>query len=176
MADGLNGVKQTTLTLNTASSYFGLWLSAANSSEIIDFYSKTGSLLAEFTTANLLAALPSTYYANPNSGANATQPFAYINFLATSDVAWSSIVFRNSTVDGTFEGDNFSSRVTAYNPSTDGTMPGTEFEIIHAGTETAIGIAIAPEPSPMMAALLIGGVSAGGSILRRVRKASAKVV
>jgi len=175
MADGLNGVQQTTLTLNTASSYFGLWLSAANSSEVIDFYSKTGSLLAEFTTANLLKALPSTYYGNPGSGADATQPFAYVNFLATSDIAWSSIVLRNSTADGTFQGDNFASRVAAYNPTPDGAMPGTEFETIHGGVETAVGITLAPEPSPMMAALLIGGVSASGSILRRIQKALPKV-
>jgi len=178
MADGLNGVTQTTLTLNTASSYLGLWLSAVNSSEVIDFYSKSGSLLAEFTTANLLKALPATYYGNPNSGTlhgtDPTQPFAYVNFLATSDIAWSSVVFKDSTGGGTFQADNIATRSKAYNPSSDGAMPGIQFEMITNGVETAI--AIAPEPNPVLATLLIGGISAGGSILRRIRTASSKAV
>jgi hypothetical protein len=157
----------TKLTLTSSSSYFGLWLSAADSSDVIDFYAKSGLLLGEFTTANLLKALSSTYDGNPNNGGDATEPFVYVNFYGVGTTAWSSVVIR--TTGGTLDADNLASRVAGYS-STEG-MVGTEFETISATKETAVAIANAPEPNPKMAALLIGGIGIIGSLFRRIRKA-----
>ena len=163
---------ETTLTLNTPSSYFGLWWSAGDAHNIMDFYSGangTGTLLAEFTMANLLKALPKSYYGNPNpgynSGKDATEPFAFINFFGSPGTQWQSVVLKNDNSTG-FEADNFTSRTTAYNPATDGAMPGVYLESIN-GTQVAMA---APEPGSNLAIGVLCGLSVGGSLLRRIRR------
>ena len=167
-----SSVSQTILNLDQASGYFGLWWSAGDASNVLDFYSGpngTGTLVAEFTTANLLKALSKSYYGNPNSGTysgqDAGEPFAYINFFATGDTTWSSVVFRNSSNSG-FEADNYSSRVQNYNEATDGAMPGVLLEEIN-GTST---VSLVPEPNGTLAMVLVGGLSLGGSALRRFKR------
>jgi hypothetical protein len=172
-----SSVSQTILNLNSASAYFGLWWSAGDAANVMDFYSGAdgkGTLLAEFTTANLIKALPSTYRGNPNPDRvdpitgktiqNTGENYAFINFFATPGSTWSSIVFKNSASSG-FEADNFTSRVAVYDPTTDGAMPGVVLEAINGKQE--ISLAQAPEPSAAFAMLVLGGVSAGGSLLRR---------
>jgi len=165
-----SGVNQTTLTLTNESSYFGLWWSAGDASNVMDFYAKDGSLLAEFTTANLINALPDTYKGNPNTGSfngmDAHENFAFINFFATPGSAWSTIVFRNSSNSG-FEADNYSSRVAVYDPVNDGPMPGVVFEAINGKEEVAIHV---PEPTATLAMVLIGGLSMSGALVKRFRK------
>lgn len=168
-----SSVSKTILNLDSPSGYFGLWWSAGDASNVLDFYSGangTGTLLAEFTTANLLKKLPKTYYGNPNtgtfSGKNSSEPYAFINFFAVEGTAWSSIVFRNSSSSG-FEADNYTSRTMAYNPSTDGAMPGVVLEAINGTQEVLVQV---PEPHATVALLVITGVSVGGSLMRRVRK------
>ena len=172
--EGLGSVSQTILNLEHASGYFGMWWSAGDAANVLDFYSGangTGTLLAQFTTANLLKALPKAYYGNPNPGTfnkqDSSEPFAFINFFATPDTSWSSIVFKNSSSSG-FEGDNYTSRVTVYNASTDGPMPGVIIEAINGTQE--VNLALAPEPNATFAMLLLGGLSAGGSFFRRFKK------
>ena len=172
--EGIGSVSQTILNLDHASGYFGMWWSAGDASNVLDFYSGangTGTLLAQFTTANLLKALPKAYYGNPNTGTyagkDAGEPFAFINFFATQGTAWSSVVFKNSSSSG-FEGDNYTSRVAAYNASTDGSMPGVILEAINGTQE--VSLAQAPEPNATLAMLLLGGLSAGGSFFRRFKK------
>lgn len=168
-----SSVKATTFNLNTPSSYFGLWWSAGDSTNILDFYSGpngTGTLLAEFTTANLIKTLPKAYFGNPNAGSNfgknATEAYAFINFFGTPDTAWASVVLRNSTSSG-FESDNYSSRVAAWVPAVDGPMPGIVLESIVGTKET---LAQAPEASTTLALILFAGFSFGGSLLRRFNK------
>jgi len=172
--EGLGSVSQTILNLDHSSGYFGMWWSAGDAANVLDFYSGangTGTLLAQFTTANLLKALPKAYYGNPNTGTNlgkdAGEPFAFINFFATPGSSWSSVVFKNSSSSG-FEGDNYTSRVAVYNATTDGPMPGVVVEAINGTQE--VNIALAPEPNATFAMLLIGGLSAGGSFFRRFKK------
>ena len=167
-----SSVSQTILNLNNPSAYFGLWWSAGDASNVLDFYSGkdgTGTLLAEFTTANLLKALPKSYYGNPNPGSNsgkdAGEPFAFINFFAVEGTTWNSIVFRNSSSSG-FESDNYTSRVAAYDPTTDGAMPGVVVEAINGKEE----VTLVPEPSAKWAMFLIGGLSLGSPLFRRSRK------
>ena len=173
---GVNtSVSSTVLNLNTPSAYFGLWWSAGDASNVLDFYSEAdgkGTLVAEFTTASLLKALGKTYYGNPNVGDNlgkdAGEPFAFINFFAVEGTTWSSVVFRNSSSSG-FESDNYTSRVEAYNQATDGNMPGVVLEAI-TGTQV---VALVPEPNASMAMALFGGLSVAGTVARGLKKRKA---
>lgn len=188
---GLGINTQTVLNLAQDSSYFGLWWSAGDAKNVLDFYSGangTGTLLAEFTTANLMAKLtpktlyPNGYYGNPNPGANyqkdSTEPFAFINFFGTSGTGWSSIVVTNKGSSG-FEADNYTSRVAAYDPATDGAMPGILLEEINGTQVTPLGggagggIALAPEPSTLAGLAALTMFSFGGGMLRRVRRQTA---
>jgi len=177
---GLGVNTQSILNLNTPSSYFGLWWSAGDAKNVLDFYSGangTGTLLAEFTTTNLMDKLtpktvyPNGYYGNPNAGPNyqkdSGEPFSFINFFGVPGTEWSSIVITNNGNSG-FEADNYTSRVAAYDPTTDGAMPGVVLEAIN-GTQEVL-LAQAPEPSAKWAMFLIGGLSLGGPLLRRSRK------
>ena len=179
---GLGVTTKTTLNLAEASSYFGLWWSAGDGKNVLDFYSGangTGTLLAEFTTANLLKALkpakvyPLGYYGNPNEGSNyqkdSSEPFAFINFFAVPGTTWSSIVVTNNGSSG-FEADNYASRVQVYDSSVDGAMPGVVLEAIDGTTE--VSLVNTPEPGSVFAMFLLGGLTAGGSVVRRIQKKS----
>ncbi|MCX6966491.1 MAG: PEP-CTERM sorting domain-containing protein [Verrucomicrobia bacterium] len=173
--EGLASVSQTILNLNSPSSYFGMWWSAGDTSNTLDFYSGangTGTLLAEFATADLLKGLPYAYHGNPNAGAlyqtDLSEPFAFINFFGTAETTWSSMVFRNAPGSG-FEGDNYTSRVKAYDALVDGALPAFLIEAIKGGHE--IPLAQVPEPNAAYAMLLLGGLSAGGTLFRRFKKA-----
>ena len=97
-----------TLMLNGPASYFGMWWSAADAYNGVQLYSGT-TLLASYNTAGAFAGLPSSYYGNPNSGADAGEMFAYVNFNATEGTAITSVVFTNGGTTATgFEADNFS--------------------------------------------------------------------
>jgi len=168
-----SSVSTTILNLSSASSYFGLWWSAGDASNVLDFYSGangTGNLIAEFTTANLLKVLGKAYDGNPNTGTNAgkdaSEPFAFLNFFATTDNAWASVVFRNSSSSG-FEADNVASRVAAYDGTTDGAMPGVVFEAINGTQQTLVSV---PEPGATLAMIFVGFVSVGTPLLRRLKK------
>lgn len=170
---GVNSpVTSTILNLNSPSSYFGLWWSAGDGANVLDFYSGangSGNLIAEFTTANLLKVLSKSYNGNPNTGTyggkDASEPFTFLNFFATPGNAWASVVFRNSSGSG-FEADNISSRVAVYDRATDGAMPGVVFEAINGTTQTLVQV---PEPGAIMAMLFVGFVSVGGPLLRRFK-------
>ena len=192
---------QTILNLTNASSYFGMWWSAGDAKNVLDFYSGangSGTLLAEFTTTNLLAKLtPKTvyndngtggYYGNPNflnaSGQafkDTGEPFAFLNFFGLPGTAWSSIVITNNGSSG-FEADNYTSRVAVFNPSSEGPVPGHVVELVSGTNAVAVnsysfpsggGLALAPEPSPAWAMWIVGGLSCGGTLLRRFRKQAA---
>jgi len=183
---GLGTNTQTILNLTNSSAYFGLWWSAGDPKNVLDFYSGangTGTLLAEFTTDNLMDKLtpktvyPNGYYGNPNAGPNyqkdSGEPFAFINFFGVSGTDWSSIVVRNNGTSG-FEADNYTSRVVAYNSATDGAMPGIILEEIDGTQVTpADGMALAPEPSTWAAMTAMILFTFGGSLVRRIRKQTA---
>ena len=65
-----------------------------------------------------------------------------------------------------FEGDNYTSRTEVYNPATDGPMPG-----IVVAEVTGTKVSLVPEPQSIAALFMLGGVSLGGSLFRRLRKA-----
>ena len=127
-------VLNSTLKLNTASSYFGMWWSAGDPNNVLDFYSGN-SLVAQFTTASLMDPLPAEYDGNPrNRLLDRNEPFAFINFLGDATTSWDRVVLRNNGSSG-FESDNYTSRVAAWNPLVDGALPGVPVTIV-SGTKS----------------------------------------
>lgn len=138
----LGGIGKTTLTLNTPSSYFGLYWSAGDPYNVLDFYNGN-NLVAHFTTANLMNKLPSSYNGNPDSlylGQDRNEKFGFINFMGSAGTSWNSVVFSNLGSSG-FESDNWTSRVNGWNPTVD-TLPGTPVELIQTsgGVQTTADV------------------------------------
>lgn len=116
-------VKQTVLTLDKPSSYFGLYWSAGDMANKMSFFDG-GKLVAEFTTANLMSMLPKDYYGNPRDRSlNRGEPYGFINFYADSSTKWDRIILSNAGSSG-FESDNYTSRVEAWSAKTDGAIAG----------------------------------------------------
>jgi hypothetical protein len=96
-----------TLTLNGPADYFGMWWSAIDAKNTLQFY-KSGVLVKTFTSANL-PAFSSAYDGNPNYSPkpNTGEHYAYINFNGTVGTTFDTIVFSNDGSTG-FETDNHS--------------------------------------------------------------------
>ena len=101
------------LTLSTQSvpgvNYFGLWISALDNNNDLQFYSK-GTLLLDFTPTLMrtyIAQLPtaSSYYGNPENGQDTGEPFAFVNFFASGGT-FDTVVFTNNSSGSGFESDN----------------------------------------------------------------------
>lgn len=144
--EGLGVIKQTTLSLDQASSYFGLYWSAGDAANQLKFYNGN-QLVADFTTANLMNLLPKSYYGNPittgpNAGKNKGEPYGFINFFGDANTTWDKIVFTNTSNSG-FEADNYTSRVEGWNPAEDGKLPGTPVVAVQSkgGEQTVSKIA-----------------------------------
>lgn len=112
-------IEVSTLTLDTPSSYFGMWWSAGDPANVLTFYNDD-QLIAQFTTSSMFgsANLSSEYYGNPMTGGNGGEPYAFINFYGDNQTSWNKIEL--STIGGGgFESDNYTSRVATFNPETD---------------------------------------------------------
>ena len=173
--EGLNVVNKTTLSLNQNSQYFGLWWSAGDAANVMDFYNG-GNLVAHFTTQNLMSLLPSSYNGNPDPshlGQNTGEKYGFINFIGDASTSWDKIVFSNNGGSG-FEADNYTSRVAAWNPSVDGPLPGTPYLRIKDGVVSNINslpsdFSAAPgAPAPSLTACL---AFAGVLLLQALRRA-----
>lgn len=159
-------VLNSTLTLNSASSYFGMWWSAGDPRNVLDFY-KGETLVAEFTTASLMDPLPAEYDGNPrNRLLDSNEPFAFINFLGDANTSWDKIVLRNNGSSG-FESDNFTSRVAAWDPLVDGALPGVPVTLVSGTTTTKVTAAslegsrwaaVPGAPAPPLSLLILLGV------------------
>jgi len=169
------GISKSVLTLNSASSYFGLWWSAGDSQNLLQFYSggTNGTLIAQFVSGDM-KNLPNTYKGNPNTdpaqaGLDSAEYFAFLNFYGTTGDTWDTIVFSNQGTSG-FESDNWTSRVLPWgsDPKDHGPMPGNKVLSI---TGTSVTVTPVPEPSNAMAMLLFSGcIGAAGAAYRRLKK------
>jgi hypothetical protein len=102
-------MQSTTLTLSQDVNYFGLWFSALDNGNQLQFYDGS-TLVYSFTPQDFSAgvgACPSSsgYCGNPNDGdANSKQQYAYINFYDTVG-SFNKVVFTEGP-GGNFESDN----------------------------------------------------------------------
>ena len=100
-----------TLTLNKGANYFGLWISALDLGNVLQFFNN-GTLVDSFTPADLIKLVGNcpggAFCGNPNSSFlhdNASQQYAYVNFFDESG-AFNTIVFSELNHLGGFESDN----------------------------------------------------------------------
>ena len=164
---GAQAIGTSTLTLNTASSYFGLWWSAGDAYNKLSFYNGT-TLVGSFTTQSLLDLLPSSYDGNPTTafkGQDGGEPFAFINFYGTGGLAWTSIQLSDNNNTG-FESDNWTTRILPWgsDPNDAGPLPGKPVADIPVA---------APEPANLAAGLLVSTVFVGGVWCVRSRRRTA---
>jgi hypothetical protein len=138
---------QSVLKLNNPESYFGLWWSAGDPINQMQFYSTINgveTLVDTETTAQIVSYLQtqpgtSAYYSNPSgqfAGQDGGEPFAFLNYFAPKGVTFDEIVFSNPGGTG-FESDNWT--VASSYTSTSGT-------------------ALVPESSTTVGLLLIAGL------------------
>ena len=96
-----------TLTINTTANYFGLWFSALDAGNQLQFY-RDRTLLYSFTPADFIGLVgncPGTgFCGNPNNHADPKEQFAYLNFYDANG-AFNKVVFSQLTSAG-FESDN----------------------------------------------------------------------
>lgn len=160
-----------TLQLSGQNSYFGFsWnagdvnneLSFYNGSTLVGYY-KTAAILdilknATVTAVNGQTYQSSSYFGQPGTQLNASEPYAFINFFDSTG-SFDRIVFGNSGSSGTgFESDNHTIRTTA--PAPDSTF-------------VFVGSAV-PEPGDI--ATVAGLGLAGGIFLKRRLRRSRRTV
>jgi hypothetical protein len=129
-----------TLTLSQGVNYFGMWFSALDAGNQLQFFSK-GQLVLTYTPADFIAAVgacdgTNPYCGNPNGSGDSGEQFAYLNFYDLTGT-FDQIDFTQIGGGG-FESDNHSAAEVA-----SGVFVGTSL------TQT-------PEPSSL--ALLSTGV------------------
>jgi hypothetical protein len=108
--------------------YFGYWLSALDSGNVVDFY-RAGVLVGSLDPSGVIARIggcpdvTNAYCGNPNAafaGQDAHEPFAFVNFYDTNGT-FDKIVFRESPQVGGYESDNHT--VGYYTTITGRTVP-----------------------------------------------------
>lgn len=164
---GANATAVTILDFSTEQAYFGLWWSAGDASNQLQFY-RDGELVADYSTATLLNAVAADtgYKGNPTvayNGQNMNEAYAFVNFYGMDGTTWDRIVFTNSATSG-FESDNWTTRTLAYGELPDEdpeNLPGKKVAEVEGTTVTTI-----PEPS----GTLFAGVAGMTLILLRRRK------
>lgn len=158
--EGERKLTTTTLTLTNDCSYFGMWWSAGDNSNVLSFYENT-TLIARFTCATLLNKLPSTYDGMPSgpyAGQDPSQPYAYINFYGLDGLTFNKIAATGNSNGAGFESDNWALNIAPTTPT------GVPIETI-TGSSEAPTDSLVPEPS----SLLLGAVAGIGLALRRRR-------
>jgi hypothetical protein len=106
----VQNVQIITLALPAPQTYFGMWWSAADLGNIVNFYSGP-TLVGTFVPAGTFAALGDSYKGNPNPAfpiGDPTEKFAYLNFVGTGGTTFDTVVFRNTDSSTAFEIDNLS--------------------------------------------------------------------
>jgi outer membrane autotransporter protein len=176
---GVNSPSAVILTFKSPQRYFGLWWSAGDPNNVLQF--KSGNtLLQTFTTADvtnfingLPAATRSLYRGNPNAafkGQDSSENFAFLNFFAdptNPKVTFNTVTFSNSKTTG-FESDNHTIAASYTDLSGTGVtepappvVPSTPGEDVSTGPGSDVTFPTTPPP-------MIGGsldVDDGSSVL-----------
>lgn len=94
------------LTLSAPVNYFGMFWSAGDDSNLVQFY-LGATQVASYTLATAMGSLPASYYGNPNDRTeDPTEPFAFLNFYGTSGTTFDRIVLSVTRTGAGFESDN----------------------------------------------------------------------
>jgi hypothetical protein len=96
-----------TLTFSSDKTYFGMWWSAGDAGNHLEFFDAADVSLGNFAIADIIPFLTPAYRGNPNGGGNPAEYYAYLNFTATGGDLIRKIVFSETTGGG-FESDNHS--------------------------------------------------------------------
>jgi hypothetical protein len=142
------GTTSYSLQLNSAVNYIGIYWSAGDASNRLDFYSGS-TLVGSFTTSTALGVLGAAYLGNPaNGGSDGTEAFAYLNFFGTDGTTLDRIVFTVTNATGGFESDNHAIAVNAAPRGSvllSGSLPSTpapaSFQLTLVGCIAALGYA-----------------------------------
>ncbi len=127
------------VTFASPKTYFGLWWSAGDVANTLEFY-QGATLLNTFTVASILgsvnggAGLPATYYGNPTApflGEVSSEPYVYLNFTSSDAFGFDKIRLVNLTRSG-FETDNHSTYDQVITP------PGNSVGVPEGGSTLAI--------------------------------------
>ncbi len=156
-----------TLKLNSPVTYFGFDFYAGDSNNTFSLYNGA-TLIGSYTTQSLINTLNATplkdvngdtvaksgYYGQSGTGNDSSEPFAYIDVLATAGTEFDTIVFGQKSRSA-FETDNFSIASNAAKT------------VQPAGT--FINIGDVPEPSTWLCAVLgLGALALGRRRFRGV--------
>jgi hypothetical protein len=97
-----------TLTLNSPQDYVGLWWSAGDRENVLQFFDGA-SLVGTFDVGDIIGSgLSSSYFGNPNNRSqDSREPFVYLDFTTTGGTQITSMDFENGLGTG-FELDNVS--------------------------------------------------------------------
>ncbi len=104
---GLGTTVSQTLQFAAPKTYFGLWWSAGDASNKLDFYDPSNALLGSYVIGDIIPFLSSAYLGNPVTGENKGEYYAYLDFTTTAGSQIDRVVFGNVTASG-FESDNHS--------------------------------------------------------------------
>jgi hypothetical protein len=93
------------LTMPAPQNYFGVWWSAGDANNFLEFFDGATSL-GVYNVGTIIPFLSSSYYGNPNppAGRNLGEPYAYLNFTTTGSEHITAVKFSG----GNFEFDNIS--------------------------------------------------------------------
>lgn len=107
------------LTMPAPQNYFGVWWSAGDPVNFLEFFDGATSL-GVYNVGSIIPFLNSSYYGNPNApaGRNTAEPYAYLNFTTTGTERITSVKFSGAN----FEFDNVS--ITERRITPPGTVPG----------------------------------------------------
>jgi hypothetical protein len=101
-----------TITLSSPVNYFGMFWTAGDNGNKLDFYLGT-ALVASFTTSTAVSVLGSGYLGNPNNSMDGAEKFAYLNFFGTNGTTFNKIVLTSTIGGNGFESDNHAFAVSA---------------------------------------------------------------
>ena len=145
-----SGTTELTVTFSGLRTYFGFYWAAGDAQNRIEFFEGSAQQGA-FSVGDIIPGLASSYFGNPNTGQNSSEPYVYLNFTSSDNASrFNRVVFHNSSTGSGFETDNhsvFDELIPP--PSTRGVPPGTH----------------SPEPSSY--ALMAAGVAGLWLVKRR---------
>lgn len=110
-----------------------MYWSAGDATDLLQFFNGA-ALVGTFNVGSIIPSLTDSYWGNPNTQENPSEPYAYVNFTGTGGTTFDKIVFTDTATTGSgFESDNHSVYNQPINP------PGN----------------VVPEPSTVIAGVLL---------------------